>query len=172
MQCGIPKRTLRRLIGVSLFLLVVGCLLMVINPTVTSQAIGVFLILISIAGVVGFTSKYIHWEPDVILNDEGIEDCRQGMGVIPWSEIRGLLVDTIRRHGRPVSIYLAISVDDPNVYLSRAKTITRLTRFLDKIMLGSDLFISFDKLEPGINEVCQYLEEKRGLKVYRHDLFD
>jgi hypothetical protein len=93
--------------------------------------------------------------PQVVINDEGIEDRRMKIGVIRWEEIQSLSIGSMNS-----AKFLCIEVAAPERYLSR---LSRWGRFLGAVTeaLGFPaLTIGFSGLSPGLKEVWAYLQAR------------
>lgn len=95
---------------------------------------------------------YFRRGPQVVLNEEGIEDRRQALGVIPWEDIRWFAINTLHEVE-----FLSIEVADPDKYLAR---LTWWNRFGSSSLVRKGLpaiAISFVHLDPSLDEVWQFI---------------
>lgn len=90
--------------------------------------------------------------PQVIINDEGIEDRRMKIGVIRWEDILSLRIDKVES-----TKFLCIELVDPEKYLSRLPQRGRWLVTVAERMGFPGVTIAFVGLSPGIQEVWAYL---------------
>jgi hypothetical protein len=96
--------------------------------------------------------------PQVILNDEGIEDRRLKIGIIRWEDIRSLSIRSVNSVK-----FLCVEVFDPEKYLSRLPRWKRSLAGLNAALGFPALTISFQGLSPGIREVWAYLQDRAAV---------
>ena len=60
--------------------------------------------------------------PLIIINDEGINDKRLGMGLIRWSDI-----ESVRMHGLGGGYFISLELSNKEQYLARQSTFARLS---------------------------------------------
>jgi hypothetical protein len=120
LECHVSRRRVRLAIGelfailtlpllvhaVIHFLLPVGGFVRWFLPAIYGVAI--------IFAVVLCVRVLLRSGPQVVFNDNGIEDRRQALGVIEWSDIRRVSIRAM--HGAE---FLSIDVENPEKYLSR-----------------------------------------------------
>ncbi|MGD8450270.1 MAG: STM3941 family protein [Phycisphaerae bacterium] len=88
----------------------------------------------------------------VIVNDEGIEDRRWGIGVIPWHDITAISLRRIRS-----SIFLCVEVSDPSEYISRMSALRRFSVWANGLLDFPPITVSFSGLSPSIHEAWDYI---------------
>jgi hypothetical protein len=106
----------------------------------------------------GFIAIPVMWfrtGPQIVINDEGIEDRRLKIGMIPWEDIRSLSLGSVNS-----TTFLCIEVIDPEKYLSRLPRWKRSLAKANTALGFPALTIGFSGLSPGVKEVWQYLEDR------------
>jgi hypothetical protein len=106
----------------------------------------------------GFVVIPIMWfrtDAQVIIDEEGIEDRRQGIGVIRWEEIRSLSVGSIEG-----TRFLCVNLIDPEKYHSRLPRWKRPMVAANRFLGVHGVPIGFSGLSPGIEEVWAYLQAR------------
>jgi hypothetical protein len=93
--------------------------------------------------------------PQVVINDEGIEDRRLKIGIIRWEDIRSLSVGSVHS-----AMFLCVEVLDTEKYLSRLPRWKRSLAGVNEALGFPALTISFSGLSPGIKEVWPYLQDR------------
>jgi hypothetical protein len=104
----------------------------------------------------GFIAIPIMWfrtGAQVVINDQGIEDVRHKLGVVPWEDIRSLYIGSVES-----TKFLCIELVDPEKYRSRMPTWTRPLTTVTKALGFPTLTIGFQGLSPGLEEVWAYLQ--------------
>jgi len=116
--------------------------------------------LVSMAGFglsgVYFCIKLFDGRPGLIIDAEGIVDNSSGVaaGRIPWSEIVGLSITTIRR-----ASFVTVHVTDPYKYVERAGALKRMIHSVNIKMVGSPINISSVELRIPFDELVRLLSE-------------
>ena len=113
---------------ISLIFVVAGIAFVVTPQTFEGKRSATFILVVGWLLVAGFGACFavsvgqaFTRDPRLVIDGEGIEDRRLGLGKIPWSEIRELRL--VRMHRVPL---LALSLRDPAPWLER---LPRLRRF-------------------------------------------
>lgn len=106
-------------------------------------------------GFIAFPLMFFRTGPQVVINDQGIDDRRLKVGVIRWDAIRSLSISSISS-----AKFLCVEVVDPEQYLSRLPTWKRSLASANEALGLSALTISFSGLDPGLKEVWTYLETR------------
>ena len=95
----------------------------------------------------------LHPATKVIINDDGIEDRRWRVGVVPWEEITEI---DLRRIGS--AKFLCIEVRDPDKYVGRMSGIHRFFVWANGLLGCPPITIAFTGLSPSIEEAWKYIE--------------
>jgi len=106
-------------------------------------------------GFVAFPVMLFRTTPQVIVDEEGIEDRRQKIGVIQWEDIRSLSIGSMNS-----AKFLRVEVSDPTKYLSRLPKWTRPLTAANKALKLPALTIGFSGLSPGLKEVWAYMQAR------------
>lgn len=129
------------------------------GPMIVVMVIGGGLIAIGLLClyVIGF--QLMRRGPIVTIDQQGILDVRNGLGLIPWSDIRDLRVSRQRIRSNRGIERIGIYLVDPTPYLLRLPGWKRaLTQFgLRQGMPVAE--ISFVGLTPGIKEAVAFLRQ-------------
>jgi hypothetical protein len=104
-------------------------------------------------GFIAFPVMFFRTGPQVVINDEGIEDRRLKIGVIRWEDIQSLSIGSVNS-----AKFLCIEVADPERYLSRLPRWSRPLRAATEALGFPSLTIGFSGLSPGLKEVWAYLQ--------------
>lgn len=106
-------------------------------------------------GFIVFPLQFFRKDPQVVINDEGIEDRRQKIGVIRWEDIRSLSVGSIQS-----TSFLCVDLIEPEKYLSRMPKWARPLRTLNEKLGFPAISIGFQGLRPGLAEVWDHLQAR------------
>jgi hypothetical protein len=110
-------------------------------------------------GFVAFPVMFFRAGPQVVINDEGIEDRRWKIGAIRWEDIRSLSIGSVNS-----AKFLSIEVADPEKYLCRLPRWRRWMGAANKALGFPALTIGFSDLSPGLKEVWAYLKPHDGIR--------
>ncbi|MCI0595271.1 MAG: hypothetical protein L0Z48_01870 [candidate division Zixibacteria bacterium] len=114
-------------------------------------------------GFIALPVMFFRTGPQVVINDQGIEDRRQKIGVIRWEDIRSLSIGSVNS-----AKFLCIEVADPERYLSRMPRWWRWMRAANKALGFPALTIGFSGLSPGLKEVWAYLQSRDSMNRALH----
>ena len=89
----------------------------------------------------------------VIVSDEGIEDRRLRIGVVPWEEITAI---ELRWMGS--AKFLCVEVLNPDKYVARMPLHVRLATRANALLGYPPIMMTFAGLSPGISEVGEYIK--------------
>jgi hypothetical protein len=89
----------------------------------------------------------------IIINDEGIEDRRSGIGVIRWDEIAAI---ELRRMG-PAK-FICIEARDSEKHVSRASALNRFFASANTLLGYPPITVSFTGLSPSADEAWEYIK--------------
>lgn len=106
-------------------------------------------------GFVAFPIMFFRTGPQVVINDEGIEDRRMKIGVIRWADIRSLTIGSVNS-----AKFLCVEVADPETYLSRLPRWARRVAAANKVLGFPEITIGFSGLSPGLKEVWADLQRR------------
>lgn len=138
-----------------------------LGPMIVALVIGSGLIAAGLSCLYVVAFQLLRRGAIVTIDGEGILDVRNGLGLIPWADIRDLrLVRRRFRTGKQRGIYdIGIDLANPAPYLLRLPGWKRrLTTFgLRQGMPFAE--ISFLGLTPGVKEAVAYLRDMSRLKV-------
>jgi len=106
-------------------------------------------------GFIAIPVMFFRRGPQLVINEEGIEDRRLKVGVIRWSDILSLSIGAVYS-----AKFLCVEVTDPDEYLSRLPRWKRSLTAATEALGFPALTIGFSGLSPGLKEVWAYLEEQ------------
>lgn len=106
-------------------------------------------------GFIAFTVMFFRAGPQVVINDEGIEDRRHRIGIIRWEDIRSLSIGSVNS-----AKFLCVEVTDPGRYVSRLPRWGRSLTAASEALGFPALTIGFSGLSPGLKEVWAYLQAR------------
>jgi hypothetical protein len=104
-------------------------------------------------GFIAFPIVFFRAGPQVLVNEDGIDDRRLKLGLIPWSDIRALSIGSVNSVK-----FLCIELVDPEKYLSRLPRWKRALAAANEGMGFPALSIGFSGLSPGLEKVWSYLQ--------------
>jgi hypothetical protein len=93
--------------------------------------------------------------PQIVIDTQGIDDHRLGVGMIPWADIRELRFLSVQG-----SEFLAIDVIDPPAYISRMSRMRRLQAKSNEARGFPAVCIGFAGLDPGVGGVKAFLRDR------------
>ena len=101
-----------------------------------------------------FLSRLLSPKPALVIDDSGFLDNASavGAGLIPWAEISGVRVSAFRNQR-----FLAVYVNDPEKYLSRANPIKRSVMRANQSMVGTAITIPLSALSVSAEELLLVL---------------
>ncbi len=111
-------------------------------------------------GFIAFPVMFFRTGPQVIINDEGIEDRRLKAGVIRWADVRAVSIGSVNS-----AKFLCIEVADPEAYLARLPRWKRSLAAANSALGFPALTISFSGLRPGLKEVWADLQARPSLRI-------
>jgi hypothetical protein len=91
-------------------------------------------------------------ESQVIINNRGIQDKRQKLGLIPWDSIRAIYIKSYYVRGIKLYYYMVIEPNNPEAYKSRISQ-TRIGSSDE----NSPFAISFQLLKPSIKDATEFI---------------
>jgi hypothetical protein len=97
--------------------------------------------------------------PGLVIDTAGIVDNSSSIsaGRIPWSDIEGFKVRTIKRQR-----FLTIEVRNPEKYLQRVSGLRRLLVAINARYFGSPIQITANTLAIGFDDLLKYITEARA----------
>jgi hypothetical protein len=106
-------------------------------------------------GFIAMPIAFFRSGPQVVIDDEGIEDRRMKIGTIRWEDIRSLSIGSVNS-----AKFLCIELVDPDPYLSRLPRRSRWLSSVNRTLGLPTLTIGFSDLRPGLNEVWAHLQTR------------
>jgi hypothetical protein len=109
-------------------------------------------------GFIALPAMFFQTGPQVVINDEGIEDRRLKVGVIRWEDIRSLSIGSVNS-----AKFLSVELSDPEWYSSRLPRWRRSLAAANEALGFPALTISFSGLSPSLKEVwaCLHARDSR-----------
>ncbi len=156
MECYPSKVKLLGLLGLTCVMVAVSYLCTTL-PSLLPQTVGWIGVAFFGLGFIAFPVMFFRTRPQVVINDEGIEDRRMKIGVIRWEEIRSLSIGSVNS-----AKFLCVELSDPEKYLSRLSRWGRRLAAANEALGFPALNISFSGLSPGLKEVWTYLHAWDG----------
>jgi hypothetical protein len=97
-----------------------------------------------------FLSRLLSPKPALVLDDSGFLDNASalGAGLIPWAEISSVRVSSFRNQR-----FLAVYINDPEKYFSRANPIKRTIMRANQSMVGTAITIPLSALSVSAEEL-------------------
>jgi hypothetical protein len=154
MECFTSRVKLLGLLGLTCFM-VSMCYFCTTMPGLFSRVVGWIGVSFFGLGFIAFPIMFFRAGPQVVINDEGIEDRRHEMGVIRWEDIESLWIGSVES-----TKFLCVELVDPEKYLSRLPRWTRPLRAAGKAIGLPALTIGFSDLSPGLKKVWAYLRAR------------
>ena len=152
-----PKKRLVLMLLVSVALVAI-CIWMLTLPAGAIGVKGTLAAYVGILlfGLVGFffLSRLLSPKPAVVIDGSGLLDNASAVnaGLIPWAEIKDVRVSSFRNQR-----FLAIYVNDPEKYLSRANPIKRAVMRANQSMVGTAITIPLSALSVSSEELLSIL---------------
>lgn len=109
-------------------------------------------------GFIALPVMFLRAGPQVVVNDQGIEDRRLKVGIIRWEDIRSLSIRSVSS-----AKFLCVDVADPGRYLSRLPRRSRWLVPVSEALGFPALTISFSGLSPGLKEVWAHLQARDSM---------
>jgi len=106
-------------------------------------------------GVIAFPVRFFRSEPQIVINEEGIDDRRLKIGVIRWADIRSLSIRSLNSVK-----FLCIELVEPEKYLARLPRWKRSLGWTNEILGFPAMTIGFTGLSPGIAQVWEYIHNR------------
>lgn len=158
MECYPSKVKLLGLFALTGALVAMFCFLAT-QPDRLSQVVGWIGIVFFGLGFIAFPVMFFRRSPQVVINDEGIEDRRMKIGVIRWEDIRLLFIGSVKS-----AKFLCVDLVDPRKYVSRLPRLGRWLTVANEAMGFPALVIGFSGLTPGLKEVWAHLRSRGGVR--------
>lgn len=105
-----------------------------------------------VIGLVQALRKTFDRGPCIIINEEGINDKRLGMGVIRWSDI-----EKVRMHGVSGAYFISVDLLNSEQYLSRLPAYTRLGNKLWRLYNVSPIHIKVAYMDVAADELFEMI---------------
>lgn len=154
MECHPSKWKLLGLFGLTCVMVAV-CYYCTTLPNLKALIAGWLGLALFSVGLVGFPIAFFRKGAQVVINDEGIEDRRLKLGVIPWEDIDSLSLGKMKS-----TRFLCVWLVEPERYLARMSRWQRMMAIANEKLGFSAITISFSGLSPGINQAWAYLQER------------
>lgn len=123
------------------------------------QAVGWVGVLFFGLCLVAWAARLMRGGPQVRIDNDGIEDRRLAVGVVPWGDVSSIYVGVVRS-----TKFLCVDVADPDAFLLRLRPWRRWLARRSMAMGFPPLSISFIDLSPGLRDVCAYLAAEGRMK--------
>jgi hypothetical protein len=156
MECYTSKLKLLGLLGLTSVLVSVFYFLTTM-PDLISRVVGWIGVSFFGLGFIALPIQFFRAGPQVVINDEGIEDRRDRLGIIRWGDIRSLSIGLVSS-----AKFLCVEVADPERYLSRLPRWGRSLTAATKALGLPALTIGFSGLSPGLKEAWAYLQARHS----------
>jgi len=110
-----------------------------------------------VACAIVICTRWLQKGPQIVLDQFGIEDRRQSLGVVEWCDIQRVSIREI--HGAE---FLALDVENPEKYLSR---LSRWSRWGSRSLVRQGypaIAISFTFVDPSLDQVLQFIQRNHA----------
>ncbi len=162
MECYTSKVKLLGLLGLTCAMVSVSYFCTTL-PGLTPRVVGWMGVGFFGLGFIALPVMFFRAAPQVVINDEGIEDRRLKIGVIRWEDIRSLSIGSVHS-----AKFLCVEVADPERYSSRLPRWSRWLAALNEALGFPALTIGFSGLSPGLNEAWAYLQARDSMNRALH----
>ena len=125
------------------------------QPDLISRVVGWIGVSFFGLGFIALPVMFFRTGPQVVINDEGIEDRRMKIGIIRWEDIRSLSLGSVKS-----AKFLCVEVADPETHFARLPRWSRALTAASEALGFSALTIGFSGLSPGLKEVWAYLQAR------------
>jgi hypothetical protein len=102
----------------------------------------------------GAVTRVARGEPALLIDDEGFEDLRTGIGRVPWSDVRSIQLISGRKHH-----VVHVALGDPDRYANMTMY-GMLTCRLERHRAGANLFLGAGALRITARELASLLEAR------------
>jgi hypothetical protein len=154
MECYTSKVKLLGLLGLTWVMVSVSYFCSTL-PDLTARVVGWIGVSFFGLGFIALPVMFLRAGPQVVINDEGIEDRRLKIDIIRWEDIRSLSIGSVNS-----AKFLCVEVADPGRYLSRLPRWRRSLTAANEALGFPALTISLSGLSPGLKEVWAYLQAR------------
>jgi len=96
----------------------------------------------------------------LIINDEGIDDRRLKLGMIPWADISDVSIGAVRS-----TKFLCVQLVDKNKYFSRLPKWKVALMSANEALGFPGLTLNFSGLTPGVREAWAYIEARKRARL-------
>jgi hypothetical protein len=93
-------------------------------------------------------SRLFRRGPRLIISPQGIDDIRDGWGLIPWNEIEEIKTATVQKQE-----FIILVVSDPEKFVQRQSTVMRGIARVNASLLGTPIFINTQGLSGTTDEI-------------------
>lgn len=154
MECYTSKVKLLGLLGLTCVMVGVSYFCTT-EPGLIAQMVGWIGVSLFGLGFIAFPVMFFRSGPQVIINDEGIEDRRHKIGIIRWEDIRSLSIGSVNS-----AKFLCVELSDPKRYLSRLPRWEQSLAAVNEALGFPALTLSFSGLSLGLKEVWACLHAR------------
>lgn len=127
--------------------LLAACWFCTTLPAWDAQAVGWFgLAFFGLAGV-AVARQVARVGPVVVIDADGLDDRRTGLGPVPWAEVTA--VRTVSHKG---TSFLCLTLADPDRYAGRLPRWKRVAQAANRRLGYGDLSVGFVGLTPGVDD--------------------
>jgi hypothetical protein len=117
-----------------------------------------YLWVLSVAVVIGFIQAVRQLSrrgPIIIINEQGINDKRLGVGVVRWSDVEGA-----RMHGVAGAYFISLQVANREQYLARQPVYIRISNALWRIFDVSPIHIKIAYMDVSAGELFEMIMDE------------
>jgi hypothetical protein len=159
MVCRVSKLKTLGLIGMAVLLLGV-CIYGTTLPIQKAQIFGWLGVAFFGLVLILLPFQFFKDAPQIVLDEQGIDDRRSKGGLIRWQDIRAISVGRVKS-----TRFLCLKLVEPEQYLSRLSSWGRRLASANKSQGLSDVSMSFVGLSPSLDEVLAYIQTISAAKV-------
>jgi len=136
--------------------MVAMCSFLATQPGALSKIVGWIGIAFFGLGFIAIPVMFFRTGPQVVINDEGIDDRRTKVGVIRWDDIRSVSIRSVSS-----TKFLCVDLSDPDKYLSRLPRGAQMIAAANRKLGFATLSIGFSGLTPGLDPVWEYVSARK-----------
>jgi hypothetical protein len=113
------------------------------------------------AAFVVISTRLFNTQAQVIVNDAGIEQRRNRLGVIAWTDITSVRVASIGAGNK----FLCLNLANPQKYLADISNLSRKVIAFNESKGFSPISIGFTGLSPSIEEAVSVIRSRYGIRI-------
>ena len=128
-----------------------------IGLIVTGDRVGWLVTLLFGLCVLGFIRRITDASPRLIIDEQGVIDCMLGAGRIPWADIKGAYVASVKGCD-----FLCFELNDPKKYRQRLSRLKRMLASVSRLMGFTDFTLNLSGVDASAAEILKLVKKYSG----------